>query len=966
MGLIKTALAAFLLLNFVATAQQYVISTYAGGGVPPVKPIQALQATLSGPAALATDGAGNLYFSNGNAIFRLDTGGTTTRIAGNGNAGFSGDGGPATAARLQISTPGELFGQGLGVDRSGNVFIGDIGNHRIRKVSADGIITTVAGNGVPGSSGDGGPATEAELGEPSGVAIYAGNLYIADLTYNVVRKVSPAGIITTVAGIASMEPGFSGDGGPATSAKLAIPWTIALDLNGNLFIADSLNHRIRKVSTDGTITTVAGNDTRAQYGAGAEDSGPATSITLDSPSGLAVDDMGNLFISDGSFPIIRKVTPDGMLTPVVGNGTYGFSGDGGPAGKAQLASPWGLALDSRNNLFISDFGNLRIREVLASGTINTVAGGGAIDLLEVSGDITLATDAHLNLAISGLGVQSGLATDSNGNVFFAETGSGLIRKISPNGQMITVAGGAACPDPNACPLGDGGLATNVSFRYPAGVAVDGKGNLFIADSSNSRVRKVSPDGIITTAAGNGTYGSTGDGGLATTAQIIVQSVAADSAGNIFIAEGSRVRRVSSAGIITTVAGGGDCAGPSCDGGPALNASISANAVALDTVGNLLVADNGTDDFGCYFYIRKVSADGIIRTLAGAAGPCGASGDGGPATAATLNFASSVAVDGAGNVFLTDYNSQRIRRISTDGIITTVAGGQYGYSGDGGPAVNAAVNYPIAVAADASGNVYFSDAFNEVIRVLRPYTHPLLSAVVDAASQRPDPVTPGKIVVIYGARLGPASLAQNHPGPLAGGGMGFGPAAGGTTVTVNSISAPLLYASATQVAVVVPYAIGGTTAQVQVTYLGDVSNAFTVPVADAAPRLFTSNQSGTGQAAAINGAGGKPNSAANPVEVYDTITLYATGQGQTIPAGVDGKLADSTSIHPVLPVRVTVGGIPALVQYAGSAPGQVAGLMQINVQVPSGAIQPGGYVPVILQVGTAASEPDAVWIAVLQE
>ncbi len=960
----KQAFATVVLLSSAASAQQYVISTYAGGGISPVKSIPALQASLGGPTAeIAADAQGNTYFANLNAVFKLDTNGTITRIAGSGVGGFSGDGGPATMASLQISLPGQLFAQGLAVDRAGNLWIGDIGNHRVRKVSPDGIVTTVAGNGVSGSSGDGGPAVEAQLGQPSGLAVDpSGNLFIADLAYNVVREVLLSGIITTVAGLASQDPGFSGDGGPATSARLALPWTIALDLNGNLFIADALNHRIRRVSPDGTITTVAGNDARAVNGTGPNSSGPAISIALDFPSGLAVDDQGNLFIADASFEVIRKVTPSGMLTPVVGNGSFGFSGDGGPANKAQLNAPWGVALDGRNNLFIADFGNQRIREVLANGTVNTVAGGGAIDLLAVNVGTAAATNTQLKLAVYGLGEQSGIATDVNGNVFFAETGSGLIRRISADGSMTTVAGGGSCSGQNTCPLGDGGPATSAHLQLPTGVAIDRKGNLFIADYGDIRIRKVTPDGIIATVAGNDTLGSSGDGGTVTAAQINAQGIAVDGAGNLFIAENGPVRKVSPDGIITTVAGGGTCVGPSCDGGPAIDAYVEANAVAVDALGNLLIADNSVDDFGCYYYLRKVSASGTISTLAGVAGPCEeATGDGGPAASAALGFSSSISADGAGNVLFTDHNGQRIRRISPDGIIATVAGGHYGYSGDGGPAVNAAVNYPIAVAADGGGNIYFSDAFNEVIRVLRPMIHPVLSAVVDAASQGPDPVTPGKIVVIYGAGLGPASLAQNQPGTLPGG-VGFGSAAGGTTVTFNSVSAPVLYASATQVAVVVPYAISGTTAQVRVTYLGDVSDAFAVQVAVAAPSIFTLNQSGTGQAAAINVSNGKSNTAANPVEIGEYITLYATGEGQTIPAGQDGRLVDSTSIHPVLPVAVTIGGIPALVQYAGGAPGQVAGLMQINVQIPNG-VQPGGYVPVVLQVGTATSRPDAVWIAV---
>jgi uncharacterized protein (TIGR03437 family) len=228
--------------------------------------------------------------------------------------------------------------------------------------------------------------------------------------------------------------------------------------------------------------------------------------------------------------------------------------------------------------------------------------------------------------------------------------------------------------------------------------------------------------------------------------------------------------------------------------------------------------------------------------------------------------------------------------------------------------------------------------------------------VDAASQRATPVSPGKIVVIYGFGLGPAQLIENQ----ANNGQ-FSKELSGTAVSFNGIAAPVLYTSATQVAAIVPYAIAGTTAQVSVTYQGEVAAEVAIPVAPSAPSLFTSNQTGTGYAAAVNAADGTVNTAANPVKVGAYISLYVTGEGQTAPGGLDGRLVGSTPAHPILPVSVTVDGIPATVQYAGGAPGQVAGLAQINVQIPAG-VQPGGYVPVAVKVGDQTSSP-AVWIAV---
>jgi uncharacterized protein (TIGR03437 family) len=290
-------------------------------------------------------------------------------------------------------------------------------------------------------------------------------------------------------------------------------------------------------------------------------------------------------------------------------------------------------------------------------------------------------------------------------------------------------------------------------------------------------------------------------------------------------------------------------------------------------------------------------------------------------------------------------------------MTLAGNGSHDFSGDGGAAIAAAFDGPTGVAVDGVGNIYVADSLNHVIRIMRPPNlSVLIGAVVDAASQHADPVSPGKIVVIYGARLGPSQLIQNEPksGQIS-------TELSGTTVSFNNFAAPILYTSATQVAAVVPYAVSGSAARATVTYQGQVSADFTVPVATTAPNLFTSNQAGWGQAAAINAVDGTVNTPVNAVKIGGYISLYVTGEGQTLPAGVDGKLAASEAAHPVLPVTVTVGGIQAQVQYAGGVPGQVAGLSQVNVQIPSG-VQPGGYVPVILEVGDRTSGT-AVWIAV---
>ena len=288
---------------------------------------------------------------------------TITTSAGTGTAGFVGEGGQATSAQLSYPWGVAIAGE--------NVYVVDNITSRIRKVSG-GIITTIAGTGTPGYSGDGGQATSAQLNYPEGVAVDGqGNLYIADAYNQRVRKITPAGIITTIAGTGTA--GYSGDGGQATSAQLNYPGGVAVDTEGDLFIADESNSRIRKVTPGGVITTAAGNGTPGYSG----DGGQATSAQLNFPYGVAVDPQGNLYVADTSNYRIRKVTSDGTITTFAGTGTFGFSGDGGPATSAQMTRAFGVALDTAGNVYFGDQSNFRIRKVDRGGTIATVAGTGA-------------------------------------------------------------------------------------------------------------------------------------------------------------------------------------------------------------------------------------------------------------------------------------------------------------------------------------------------------------------------------------------------------------------------------------------------------------------------------------------------------------------------------------------------------------------------------------------------------------
>ena len=353
------------------------------------------------------------------------------------------------------------------------------------------IITTVAGNGSSGYSGDGGAATNAGLDYPTGVAVDAsGNLFVADQLNNRIRKVDGNGIITTAAGSglygSNRSGGYSGDGGPATNAGLNCPAGVAVDASGNLFIADSENERIRKVDANGIISTVAGNGVTVlvgpipilHSGTYSGDGGAATNGGLNGPLGVAVDGSGNLFIVDYDNYRIRKVDTNGIITTVAGDGSYGYSGDGGAAANASLWNPSSVAVDGSGNLFIADSGNNRIRKVDAYGIITTVAGIGSYSY---SGDGGPATNA-------GLSYPSGVAADASGNLFIADSNNGRIRKVDTYGIITTVAGGGYS--------GDGGAATNASVA-PSGVAVDAFGNLFIVDTDHAVIRQVALGGFPT-------------------------------------------------------------------------------------------------------------------------------------------------------------------------------------------------------------------------------------------------------------------------------------------------------------------------------------------------------------------------------------------------------------------------------------------------------------------------------------
>jgi uncharacterized protein (TIGR03437 family) len=571
-----------------------------------------------------------------------------------------------------------------------------------------------------------------------------------------------------------------------------------------------------------------------------------------------VDLAGNVYFSESDFPPAQignafafvshhsiRMVANGIISLAAGDGTQGFGGDNGPAAKAQLDSPGGVAVDSAGNLYIADTGNYRIRKAnnrirkVSNGVITTVAGNGTQGF---SGDGGAATSAELFL-----GGFAGIAVDSVGNLYFADSGNNRIRKVT-NGVITTVAG-------NGTPgfSGDNGPAASAGLSAPIGIAADSAGNLYIADRNNGRIRKVS-NGVIATVAGSGM------------------------------------------GVISIVAGSG------------------------------------------------------MAARAGG-GLAGFVGDNGPATSAELYYPNAVAVDAGGNLYIVDSDGV-VCKVS-NGVITTVAGnGTSGASGDYGAATSAAFFQPSAVAVDSAGSVYVADSGNNRVRVLIPtgsLTPPVVTSVTNAASNLAGSIALGEIVVLSGVGLGPAQITSASVG---GDGL-YDAQWSGTSVKFNGTPAPILYTWAGQIGAIVPYEVTGSTAQVTVAYQGQTSGPLTVAVAGSAPGLFTLNSTGWGQAAAVN-QDGSINTALTPAPIGSFISLYATGEGQTSPAGIDGKPASDSPPAPVLPVSVTIGGVTVSnLQYAGGAPGEVSGMLQINVQIPGG-VQAGSTVPVSVQIGSASS------------
>jgi uncharacterized protein (TIGR03437 family) len=869
------------------------------------------------------------------------------------------EGRQATAAPLRAISA-------IAQDSTGNIYVGLKADHRVIRIGADGTVAIVAGTGEPGVSGDGGPAVRATLDWPGTLRLDAkGGLYIADRSATVIRKVDLAtGIITKVAGI-PYRSAFSGDGGPASQAGVD-PYDLALDVAGNIYIADLSNSRIRKVSTAGVISTIAGNGKQpittvdapvdsvsvpCPYAIGITGAGVLyflqcsqllPLVKLDLATGIIkrvpVDIPGNVFTRMAVAPngdawittdnSLTKFTEDtGKVSRIAGTGSRGFAGDGGALSAVVFSLPSAITVAPNADVLIGDTMNTRIRRLRGS-VITTIAGrDGNSGGPAVAGFLDHPRDVLAD------GPASFLITDS---------GNSAVKRVS-GGVIATVF---------------------TYFNCITAMAKDGKGDIYFAEGTSSDLSNCMPlasrfanptqipfpfadilkydtAGKISTFAGRfGSFAQPGDDGPASNARIYnPQGLAIDTAGNVYIADQVWIRAVGTDGIIRRIAGSNvfNAVGENI---PALQSGIVAQGMAVDRGGNLLVADP------INHVIRKLDlATNLVSTAAGIIGRPGFSGDGGAPTGATLNRPTGVAVDTTGNMYIADYGNARVRVIRGN-IINTIAGnGNGGYDVDSGLALQVSMS-PYALAASLDGSVYISDYANERIRKLTPEPNApacgLSSPNIKSVSLAGDygggfTFSSGSWLEIKGSNLAPTELiwaASDFTGSIA------PQTLAGSMVSINGRRGFVYYVSPTQMNVQAPSDPYLGQVAITVSHGAGTSNVAAMTKSARTPGMLApaafkvgGRQYLTAQfpdGFYVGAAGLIPGVAFRPAKPGDTITAYGVGFGDVIPSVPAGSVASGETALPGVVIRF--GGTSAVTSYAGLAPGNV-GLYQFNIVVP---------------------------------
>jgi sugar lactone lactonase YvrE len=651
----------------------------------------AIYTQFNHPTNVFFDGDGHMIIAawHNSLVKRLDfSTGLVTNVAGTGARSFGGDGGPANSAFLDLPSA-------VVVDSSGNIIISDQANFRLRLVEPDGTIHTICGDGVPGFAGDGGPASEAKLNALKGQAAAPSSrididrrdqIYIADTANHRIRMIDAVGIITTIAGTG--EPGYSGDGGPATAAQLDTPSDVAVADNGTVYIADTMNHVIRVIRPNGMIETLAGTGERGFDG----DGGPAGEGLLDRPYGIGLAPNGTLYIADTHNQRIRRVTgistgpippPPPLPTPVIvpctgvegsictyaGTGFSAFDGDGKDRLYTTLYWPFDMEFTASGRRIVLDWNNHRVREILPDDTFLTIAGTDFVG--DGPADLSDLTPAGADPLTVDLNHPTDIQEMPNGDVLIVAWHNHKFREIGGEDGRVRVTFGAG-----AGFAGDGGPAIDARANQPARASLDAHGNLFLVDQRNQRIRvfyNYAEDrgaALVATVAGSGVRGFNGDG------EALATQFNFPTGGN-----------------------------PEPTGG-----------IAIAADGAIYFADTNNDRIRRIDFTSGDFLSGTVTTVAGS-GTRGYSGDGGAAIEAQLSFPQDVEIGPDGNVYFTDTNNDRVRMIEVStGIISTVAGsGEKGYSGDGGPAVEAKLNRPFGIAFDENGDLFISDSFNGRVR-----------------------------------------------------------------------------------------------------------------------------------------------------------------------------------------------------------------------------------------------------------